>query len=41
MAMTGEPRLLELTILAAEDTGVREGDRAVEAFVGWRSDEVF
>ena len=37
----GELQLLELTTLAAEDTGVGEGDRIVEASDGWCSTEIF
>ncbi len=38
---TGEPKLLELVILAAEDTGVRDGERVFEASDVWRSDDIF
>lgn len=38
---TGDPRLFELVTLAAEDTGVRDGDRATDASEVWRSDDTF
>ena len=37
----GEPELLELATLAAEDTGAREGDKTDEASEGFRSDNIF